>query len=600
MGNRIPEEVVEQIRTSSDIVEVIGEYVQLRKQGRNYFGLCPFHGENSPSFSVSSDKQIFHCFGCGEGGNVFSFLMKMEGLAFTEAVQKLGERNGIAVAEYKSGQGQQQQEDISDDTVIMQQAHELLKKYYHHLLVNTEEGNEALSYLLKRGITKEMIEKFEIGYASQAWDAATKILQKRGLSLSSMEQAGLLVRSEKDGSHYDRFRGRVMFPIYTLQGKVIAFSGRALGDDTPKYLNSPETPIFYKSKLLYNFHQARPFIRKRGQVVLFEGYADVLAAVKSGVEEAVATMGTALTEEQAKLLRRNVETVVLCYDGDKAGREATMKAGQLLLQVGCQVKVTSLPDKLDPDEYVQQYGTTAFEKLVKSSISFVGFKINYLRLGKNLQDESGKEEYVKSVLKELSLLQDAMQAESYLKSLSQEFSYSMETLLNQLHQYRKEQKVQQKQIKQVSKPSQIVQTKPKLTGFERAEREIIYHMLQSAEVTVRMEPHIEDFYTEEHKGILYELYAYYEKGNEPSVGTFLSWLSDEKLKNIITDISTDEFINPEYTEEALQGHLEALRRHKEKLEKMEIIFKVKQMEKTDPVEAAKYYVAYLQSQKARK
>ena len=598
MGNRIPEEVVEQIRTSSDIVEVIGEYVQLRKQGRNYFGLCPFHGENSPSFSVSSDKQIFHCFGCGEGGNVFSFLMKMEGLAFTEAVQKLGESNGIAVAEYTSGQGQQ--ENISDDTVIMQQAHELLKKYYHHLLVNTEEGNEALSYLLKRGITKEMIEKFEIGYASPAWDAATKILQKRGFSLSSMEQAGLLIRSEKDGSHYDRFRGRVMFPIYTLQGKVIAFSGRALGDDTPKYLNSPETPIFHKSKLLYNFHQARPFIRKRGQVVLFEGYADVLAAVKSGVEEAVATMGTALTEEQAKLLRRNVETVVLCYDGDKAGREATMKAGQLLLQVGCQVKVTPLPDKLDPDEYVQQYGTTAFENLVKSSISFVGFKINYLRLGKNLQDESGKEEYVKSVLKELSLLQDAMQAESYLKSLSQEFSYSMETLLNQLHQYRKEQKVQQKQIKQVSKPSQIVQTKPKLTGFERAEREIIYHMLQSPEVAVRMESHIEDFHTEEHKGILYELYAYYEKGNEPSVGTFLSWLSDEKLKNIITDISTDEFINPEYTEEVLQGHLETLKRHQEKLEKMEIIFKVKQMEKTDPVEAAKYYVAYLQNQKARK
>ncbi|PFJ16743.1 DNA primase [Bacillus cereus] len=598
MGNRIPEEVVEQIRTSSDIVEVIGEYVQLRKQGRNYFGLCPFHGENSPSFSVSSDKQIFHCFGCGEGGNVFSFLMKMEGLAFTEAIQKLGERNGIVVAEYTSGQ--EQQEDISDDTVIMQQAHELLKKYYHHLLVNTEEGNEALSYLLNRGITKEMIEKFEIGYASPTWDAATKILQKRGLSLSSMEQAGLLIRSEKDGSHYDRFRGRVMFPIHTLQGKVIAFSGRALGDDTPKYLNSPETPIFHKGKLLYNFHQARPFIRKRGQVVLFEGYVDVLAAVKSGVEEAVATMGTALTEEQAKLLRRNVETVVLCYDGDKAGREATMKAGQLLLQVGCQVKVTSLPDKLDPDEYVQQYGTTAFENLVKSSISFVGFKINYLRLGKNLQDESGKEEYVKSVLKELSLLQDAMQAESYLKSLSQEFSYSMETLLNQLHQYRKEQKVQQKQIKKVSKPSQFVQTKPKLTGFERAEREIIYHMLQSAEVTVRMEPHIEDFHTEEHKGILYELYAYYEKGNEPSVGTFLSWLSDEKLKNIITDISTDEFINPEYTEEVLQGHLETLKRHKEKLEKMEIIFKVKQMEKTDPVEAAKYYVAYLQNQKAKK
>ncbi|PEI49119.1 DNA primase [Bacillus pseudomycoides] len=598
MGNRIPEEVVEQIRTSSDIVEVIGEYVQLRKQGRNYFGLCPFHGENSPSFSVSLDKQIFHCFGCGEGGNVFSFLMKMEGLSFIEAVQKLGERNNISVVDYTSGQDQQ--EDISDDSVIMLQAHELLKKYYHHLLVNTEEGNVALSYLLNRGITKEMIAKFEIGYASPGWDAAAKILQKRGFSLSTMEQAGLLVRSERDGSHHDRFRGRVMFPIHTLQGKVAAFSGRALGDDTPKYLNSPETPIFYKSKLLYNFHQARPFIRKRGQVVLFEGYADVLAAVKSGIEESVATMGTALTEEQAKLLRRNVETVVLCYDGDKAGREATMKAGQLLSQVGCHVKVTSLPDKLDPDEYVQQYGTAAFENLVKASISFVGFKINYLRLGKNLQDESGKEEYVKSVLKELALLQDAMQAESYLKSLSQEFSYSMETLLGQLHQYRKEQKIQQKQTKQISKPPQIVQAKPKFSGFERAERELIYHMLQSAEVALRIEPHIEDFHTEEHKGILYELYAYYEKGNEPSVGNFLSWLSDEKLKNIITNISTDEFINPEYSDEILQGHLEALSRHKQKLKKMETIFALKQMEKTDPVEAAKFYVAYLQNQKARR
>ncbi|MEI4829313.1 DNA primase [Bacillus sp. FJAT-53711] len=598
MGNKIPEEVVEQIRTSSDIVEVIGEYVQLKKQGRNYFGLCPFHGENSPSFSVSSDKQIFHCFGCGEGGNVFSFLMKIDGLSFVESVQKLGERNGIPVANFTSELEQKQ--NISDDSTIMLQAHELLKKYYHHLLVNTEDGKQALSYLLERGITKEMIAKFEIGYATPAWDAAAKILQKRGFSTAVMEQAGLLVRSEKDGSYHDRFRGRVMFPIHTLQGKVAAFSGRALGDDTPKYLNSPETPIFHKSKLLYNFHQARPFIRKRGQVLLFEGYADVLAAVKSGIEESVATMGTALTEEQAKLLRRNVETVVLCYDGDKAGQEATMKAGQLLLQTGCEVKVVSMPDKLDPDEYVQRYGTTPFQKLVHASISFVGFKINYLRLGKNLQDESGKEAYVKSVLKELASLQDAMQAESYLKALSQEFAYSMETLLGQLHQYRKEQKVQQKQTKSISQPSQIVHAKPKFSGFERAERELIYHMLQSVDIAFRIEPHIEDFHTEEHKGILYELYAYYEKGNEPSVGNFLSWLSDEKLKNIVTNISTDEMINPEFSEELLHGNVDALRRHKQKIKKMENIFMLKQMEKEDHLAAARFFQEYLQKRKARK
>ncbi|MFD3447700.1 DNA primase [Microbacteriaceae bacterium 4G12] len=589
MGNRIPEEVVERVRQSVDIVDVIGEYVQLKKQGRNYFGLCPFHGEHTPSFSVAPDKQIFHCFGCGEGGNALSFLMKIDGLSFVEAVQKLGSKAGVNVTEYISEQDAKAELHQPSGMV---EAHELLKKYYHHLLVNTQEGEIALAYLLERGITKDMIVKFEIGYASASWDHAVKVLQKRGFSLAVMEQAGLIVQSEKDGSYYDRFRNRIIFPIHNQQGKVVAFSGRTLGEDTPKYLNSPETPIFQKSKILYNFHQARSSIRKQQRILLFEGYADVLAAVKAGLDESVATMGTALTEEQARMIRRNVEQVVLCYDGDKAGQEATLKAGQMLLEVGCQVRVVSIPEKLDPDEYVRKYGEASFQKLVQANISFISFKIHSLRSGKNLQDESGKEAYVKGVLRELAQLKDPMQSESYLKSLAQEFSYSVETLFQQLHQYRNEQNQQSKatQIQTISKP---IQTKPKLSGYKRAERELIYHALQNEDIAQELQPYLQYFHTEEHKGILYELYAYYEKGNAPEIRKFLDWLSDEQLIKIVTDISTDRLINPEYSKEMLEGSLATLQEHEQKLERTKHIFEVRKLEKEDPVAAAKFALEHI-------
>ncbi len=586
MTNRIPEEVVEQVRRSVDIVDVIGEYVQLRKQGRNYFGLCPFHGESTPSFSVSADKQIFHCFGCGEGGNSLSFLMKMDGISFTEAVKKLGERTGVDVTQYISEQDGMLEQPQADYTSSMIEAHELLKKYYHHLLVNTKEGNEAFQYLLDRGISREIMLRFEIGYASSSRDHAAKVLQKRGFSLPLMEQAGLVAQSEQDGSYYDRFRNRIMFPIQNMQGKTVAFSGRAIGHDNPKYLNSPETPVFQKSKLLYNFHYARPSIRKQQRVLLFEGYADVLAAIRSGFEESVATMGTALTEEQAKILRRNTETVVLCYDGDKAGQEATEKAGRVLMNIGSQVRVVMLPDKLDPDEYVRTYGEAAFQNLVENSGSFIDFKLQHLRFGRNLQDPQEQGEYVQAAVRELGRLTTFVQAQPYLQLLAKEFPYHIEDLRNELRQL---QQVQQKKERHtIEQTAQPVKAKPRFAGYERAERELIYHMLQSEEVAQRVQPFIEYFHTEEHKGILYELYAYYEKGCEPDISHFLNWLSNEPLKNIVADLATDEMINTEYSEELLQGNLESLYKHKQKIEQMNHVFELRNLERTDPLAAARF------------
>lgn len=590
MGNRIPEEVVERVRQSVDIVEVIGDYVQLKKQGRNYFGLCPFHGENTPSFSVSSDKQIFHCFGCGEGGNALSFIMKIENISFAEAVMRLGNRAGISMNEYVS-----EPEETPDHHSEMIKAHELLKKYYHHLLMNTPDAKPALEYLLNRGISKEMISKFEIGYASVAWDHATRVLQKRGFALEQMVQAGLVMKSDKDGSYFDRFRNRIVFPIQSLQGKTIAFSGRTLGDDSPKYMNSPETPIFHKSSTLYHFHQARAMMRKRQRVLLMEGYADVIAAVNSGLDEAVATMGTALTEEQARILRRNVETVVLCYDGDKAGQDATIKAGHVLLNAGCQVRVVLIPDQLDPDEFVRKQGTDSFQKLVQQSIPFIDFKLHSLRSGRNLQDPEEQGEYVQAVVKELARLTTFVQAQPYLQALTKEFPYEMEDLRSELRKYHRQ------PSRNVQEQKQSVGLKPKLAGYERSERELLYHALQSVEVAENLQSYLQYFHSEEHKGILYEVYAYYEKGNEPNISKFMDWLSQDDLKKVVANISADVFINPTYSRELFEGDIQSLQNHKEHLDKMRNIFELRKLEKIDPNVAAAFALEnIINKRKARK
>lgn len=268
MAERIAEEKINQIRQAVDIVEVISDYVQLKKQGRNYFGLCPFHGENTPSFSVSPDKQIFHCFGCGAGGNVFSFLIELEGISFQEAAVKLAAKANIEL-DLDMSTGPKEKK-VPEDIQAMLQAHELLRKFYHHLLVNTNEGQPALEYLMDRGFTRESIDKFQIGYSLNSWDYVFKFLSKREFSPEWMEKAGLIIKREKDGTYFDRFRNRIMFPIFDQNGKTIAFSGRTLGAEQPKYLNSPETPIFNKSKILYNYHLAKPNIKKLQNAVLFE------------------------------------------------------------------------------------------------------------------------------------------------------------------------------------------------------------------------------------------------------------------------------------------------------------------------------------------
>ncbi|WP_309089837.1 DNA primase [Domibacillus sp.] len=569
MSRRIPEETIQQIKQGVEIADVIGEYVQLKKQGRNYFGLCPFHGENSPSFSVSPEKQIYHCFGCGAGGNAFTFLMEIDQIPFQEAAARLADRAGVTLDISPS----ESEETIkTDENADLYEAHELMAKFYRHLLLNTEEGSEALFYLRKRGFTDEDIDRFQIGWALPQPEFALNILTKRGFSVERMEQAGLLVKNEGTGRYFDRFRGRIMFPLHDQKGRVSGFSGRDLGEGQPKYLNSPETPIFHKSSLLYHFHAARTAIKKQKQFILFEGFADVIAAVRAGFHQSVAVMGTALTEEHIRQLKRICDQAVICYDGDKAGLNAAYKAANMLDSHDIGVKVTILPEQLDPDEFIRQKGTDAFSAYIKdSSLTLMAFKMEFLKRGKNMRDDEQKFRYIEEVLTEISKLKKAVERDHYLRRLADEFSLSLQALQEQEKAlFLKKRPVrpalpQKEEVSgNVPQRERVIRQYPR---HETAERRLLAHMLANPELAerIRMMLQGDSFSIDEHQALFTYLLGYYEQTTEPDMASFLSVLQDSQLRRLAVDISLTT-VSGEPGEEELSDYVKEIQKQHRRLE----------------------------------
>ncbi len=556
---KISEEQLNMIRNAVDIVDIVNEYVQLKKQGRNYFGLCPFHGENTPSFSVSPDKQIFHCFGCGAGGNVFTFLMDIEGYSFVEAAKELAEKGNIPLQlEISDSKAHNEQPSASKKMIA---AHELLCKFYHHLLVNTKEGENALQYLEERGFTRQAIDKFSIGYALNSWEFVTNFLSKRGFDSELLYQAGIIVKREEDEKQFDRFRNRIMFPIHNHQGEVVAFSGRALGNDEPKYLNTPETPIFNKSKLLFNFHQARASIRKKEFVILFEGFADVISAAEAGVDNGIATMGTSLTEEHIQILKRNCNEVLVCFDSDKAGIEAANRAANMLFQEGMTIKVAYMPDGLDPDEYIKKYGPQSFmQDVIGNSLTYLAFKMRYLRKGRNLNNEGDKIAYIEDVLKEINKLPSAVEREHYLRQISSEFSLSLDALTAQQKKFYFTEKKRGNlpQTNQQNTNSQFVlQYEQKLKpAYINAELKLLAHMMQSKETAYKIKHLLGNVLLniDEHQAIMTYLFGYYEQSEDPDISLFLSFVPDQQLRKIISQIQMMS-VTPEPSDQELKDYI---------------------------------------------
>ena len=568
LSERIAEETLNKIRQDIDIVDIISEYVQLKKQGRNYLGLCPFHHENTPSFSVSSDKQLYHCFGCGAGGNAFSFLMEIEGLTFQEATVKLADIANVDIG--NSLATFSKPKSVPDDIRQMIDAHNLLGKFYHHLLINTKEGQKAFEYLQERGISKQSIEKFQIGYALDSWEFDYKFLMNKKFKPELMEKAGLIIKRDQDDSYFDRFRDRIMFPIYDRNHDIIAFSGRTLGSEQPKYLNSPETVIFNKSKVLYNYNLARPTIRKQQHAILFEGFADVIAADRSGVENGVATMGTSLTNEHVSILTKNVQSITICYDSDSAGIDAAYRAGNLLHHADCQVKVAIMPKGMDPDDYVKNYGEEKFrDDVIRSSLTFMAFKMQYYRKGKNLQVEGDRLLYIEEVLKEISALDSVVEKDLYLRQLSDEFSLSLEALKEQEKRNSKQlgksgrnsEKEPPPQLAMV--PKYVERVKP---AYYNAERFLIAYMLKSADVTYKVQELLEGntLNIDEHQAIITYLYGFYERNQVPDLNSFLNYLEDEKLRRIIVEIEMTQ-INDEISDQELMDYINQVLNYKKGL-----------------------------------
>ncbi|WP_028610386.1 DNA primase [Paenibacillus harenae] len=543
-GNKIPEEVIEAVRKHHDIVETVGKYVHLTKHGKYMKGLCPFHSEKTPSFTVTPELQIYHCYGCGKGGNVIRFVEEMEGYSFPEAVRMLAEDAGMPITWASHEGGKDSPHDADRKKII--EAHELSIKLYHHILNNTKQGQAAKQYLRERGMSDKLIDHFMLGYAPEEWDVLARFLTKRGFDLALMEKGGLL-SAKSDGSGYvDRFRNRIMFPIWDRDGKATAFAGRIIGEGQPKYLNTSETMLFTKSRTLYNLHYARPAIRKRKQVVLFEGYMDVIKSWSAGLRNGVATMGTALTEEHCSMLRRQAEEVIVCYDGDDAGQAAAYKSIPILERAGLKVFVAMLPKGKDPDDYISEYGPEAFmREAMDQPVSVTKFKLIYSRKNHILLKEEGRKNYLLEAVEVIAELDSSTEREVYLKELSREFDISLDSLKQDCHQKRQElQKKKPQGDNNDNSWNNGRNEKPRRSGpptlrpaYNNAERRLLHVMMRDREVALAVHERLGDaFNVEDHAALAAYLYAYYAQGYEPDASRFIATLHDDRLERAASSI----------------------------------------------------------------
>ncbi len=365
-------EAKEEVRKAADIIEIIGQYVQLKKRGQNYIGLCPFHSERSPSFTVNQDKQIYHCFGCGRGGDVFSFWMEYHNLSFPQSLKDLAERYNIELPRYGGLRDEREKAELRE---LLFKTNGLAADYFHTVLVRSPEGKLGRDYFSRRGISRETISKFKLGYAVNKWDGLSSYLRTKNISLDAGAKAGLLV-SKKDGGYYDHFRGRIIFPILDLNHQVIGFGGRILDDSLPKYINTPETPLYHKGYSLYGLDSAFRNIRQEGLAIIVEGYMDMLALRQHGISNVVATLGTAFTSNQIRRLKGYTKEVIVLFDPDDAGREAALKSFPLFLNEGVSAKVLVLPQGEDPDSFVNRCGADEFRELLKGAVPIFDFYLD--------------------------------------------------------------------------------------------------------------------------------------------------------------------------------------------------------------------------------
>ncbi|MCT6822432.1 MAG: DNA primase [Apilactobacillus sp.] len=540
----IPEEVIEQVRNETNIADIIGQFVALRKSGSNLMGLCPFHDENSPSFSVNEDRQLFKCFGCGKGGNVFTFMMELENLTYPEAILKVADMSGIEISDqYKQSNSQKPKMNSTETKLI--EMHEKSTEVYHHILMNTELGQKALDYLHDRGLTDETIKYYQIGFAPNN-NVINRFLVEQKFEYQDMRKSGLFLEDD-EGKLRDRFFNRIMFPIKNEFGSIIGFSGRVLNkeDSTAKYLNSPETDIFNKRDVLFNLSNAKAAIRKNDAVILFEGFMDVISAYQSGIENGIASMGTSLTNDQIKVINRHCSSVYVCYDGDAAGQNAINRALSLLGNSNLTLRVIQMPEGIDPDEYRKQFGEEKFADYMSKSIeSPIAFKMRYYKLNRNLDNETDKFSYIQDVLKEVAKVDQPIERDLYINQLADQFNLNKNDLTMTMNSFiQKNDAVNRVNYSRNGKndnnaqmiaPIQSVRYRSKV---EMAELYLLNRILMSQELWQRLMS-VDGFaFVDVDYQLLYNLaQEYMATHDEYNSAEFQDFIKEEKLRKLLIDI----------------------------------------------------------------
>ncbi|GAA6114646.1 DNA primase [Apilactobacillus apinorum] len=540
----IPEEVIEQVRNETNIADIIGQFVALRKSGSNLMGLCPFHDENSPSFSVNEDRQLFKCFGCGKGGNVFTFMMELENLTYPEAILKVADMSGIEISDqYKQNNSQKPKMNSTETKLI--EMHEKSAEVYHHILMNTELGQKALDYLHDRGLTDDTIKYYQIGFAPND-NVINRFLVEQKFEYQDMRKSGLFLEDD-EGKLRDRFFNRIMFPIKNEFGSIIGFSGRVLNkeDSTAKYLNSPETDIFNKRDVLFNLSNAKAAIRKKDAVILFEGFMDVISAYQSGIENGIASMGTSLTNDQIKVINRHCNSVYVCYDGDAAGQNAINRALSLLGNSSLTLRVIQMPEGIDPDEYRKQFGEEKFADYMSKSIeSPISFKMRYYKLNRNLDNETDKFSYIQDVLKEVAKVDQPIERDLYINQLSDQFNLNKNDLTMTMNSFiQKNDAVNRVNYARNGKndnnaqmiaPIQSVRYRSKV---EMAELYLLNRILMSQELWQRLMS-VDGFaFVDVDYQLLYNLaQEYMATHDEYNSAEFQDFIKEEKLRKLLIDI----------------------------------------------------------------
>lgn len=432
---RFSDALLDDIRRSSDIVDVVGGVVKLRRRGKNFIGLCPFHQEKTPSFNVNPEMQIYKCFGCGKGGNVFQFVMETERVSFVEAVRSLAERAGIKIPE--EGKDEKVQEE--NDRIL--NALRFAGRLFHDNLTKTDEGRSALEYFKQRGFSDDTMRAFGLGYALNSWDHLLTHARREDIKDEDLLAAGLLRKREDGSSFYDYFRGRAMFPIFSAAGRVVAFGARKMREDDPiqgKYINSPETPVYSKSRVLFGLSHAKEAIRQQDAVLLVEGYADMISLFQAGVQNVVASSGTALTEEQLLLLSRYTKNLVLVYDGDSAGSRATIRGIDLALEKDMDLRIVALPGGEDPDSFVRNHGANAFRELLAQAVSFIDFKaLEYRKMGL-FDSTEGKAKAVRAIVQSIARISDELKRSFFIKDVAERYGLYESVLWKELEKWGKE------------------------------------------------------------------------------------------------------------------------------------------------------------------